>query len=97
MLTFRWDGDGSGWGLILVYEPEVEGVRHRLTTTALPMPVFPDDWMKRAPVAAEVGGRMLGMSIVSTMNGVMTRLEIVWVSESLLWSSKRYVSWTFNN
>ena len=43
MLTFRWDGDGSGWGLILVYEPEVEGVGHRLTTTALPMPVFPDD------------------------------------------------------
>ena len=55
MLTFRWDGDGSGWGLILVYELEVEGVRHRLTTTALPMPVFPDDWMKGAPVAAEVG------------------------------------------
>ena len=26
MLTFRWDDDGSKWGLILVYEPEVEGV-----------------------------------------------------------------------
>ena len=41
------------------------------------MPVFPDDWMKGAPVAAEVGGRMLGMSIVSTMNGVMTILESI--------------------
>ena len=26
MLTFRSDGDGSGWGLISVYEPEVEEV-----------------------------------------------------------------------
>ena len=26
MFTFRWDGDRSGWGLILVYELGVEGV-----------------------------------------------------------------------
>lgn len=58
--------DGMVMGVGGDYEPEAEGVGARLTTTALPMPVFPDDWMKRAPVAVEVGGRMLGM---------MTRLE----------------------